>query len=149
KKRQKEVERRFKEQAKLSAVEQARLAVETHENELEVLLSVHKERTTGVDWRALSSARPPPEPPRLARHELVALAKRTNLEEAREVDDHEYQTARATYEEQFAHGEKMHSLARRVQAGEPRAYTEALSGSSTLTDIEFGFGYSHDGSRPE
>ena len=135
KKRQKELERRLKEQAKLSAVEQARLAVEAHENELEVLLSVHKERSTAVDWRALSSALPPPEPPRLARHELVALAKRTNLEEAREVDDHEYQTARATYEEQFAHWEKMHSLARRVQAGEPRAYTEALSGSSTLTEI--------------
>jgi len=135
KKRQKELERRLKEQAKLSAVEQARLAVESHENELEVLLSVHKEKSTAVDWRALSSALPPPEPPRLARHELVALAKRTNLEEAREVDDHEYQTARATYEEQFAHWEKMHSLARRVQAGEPRAYTEALSGSSTLTEI--------------
>src|SRR5438874_9765204 len=135
KKRQKELERRLKEQAKLSALEQARLAVEVHENELEVLLSVHKERSTAVDWRALSSALPPPEPPRLARHELVALAKRTNLEEAREVDDHEYQTARATYEEQSAHWEKMHSLARRVQAGEPRAYTEALSGSATLTEI--------------
>ena len=96
KKRQKELERRLKEQAKLSAVEQARLAVEAHENELEVLLSVHKERSTAVDWRALSSALPPPEPPRLARHELVALAKRINLEEAREVDDREYQTARAT-----------------------------------------------------
>jgi hypothetical protein len=70
-----------------------------------------------------------------ARHELVALAKRINLEEAREVDYREYQTARATYEEQFAQWEKMHSLARRVQAGEPRAYTEALSGSSTLTEI--------------
>ena len=44
-KRQKELERRLKEQAKLSALEQARLAVETYENELEVLLSVHKERS--------------------------------------------------------------------------------------------------------
>ena len=102
---------------------------------MDVLLSVHKERTTGVDWRALSSALPPPEPPRLARHELVALAKRSNLEEARGVDDHEYQTARTTYEEQFAQWEKMHLLAWRVQAGEPRAYTEALSGSLTLTEI--------------
>src|SRR6266480_4295746 len=89
KKRQKELERRLKEQEKLSALEQARLVVEAHENELEVLLSVHKERSTAVDWRALSSALPPPEPPRLARHELLALAKRIDLEEARKIDDDE------------------------------------------------------------
>ena len=43
-KRHREFERQYKEQAKLSAIEQARLEVETHENKLEVLLSVHKEQ---------------------------------------------------------------------------------------------------------
>ena len=41
KKRQREFERQLKEQAKLSAFEQARLEVEAHENALDVLLSVH------------------------------------------------------------------------------------------------------------
>ena len=42
--RLRELERQAKEQAKLSAIEQARLEVERFENQLEVLLSVHKER---------------------------------------------------------------------------------------------------------
>ena len=47
-KRQRELERRAQEQAKQSAEEQARLEVETYENRLEVLLSVHKEQ--GDTW---------------------------------------------------------------------------------------------------
>ena len=135
KRRQKELDRRLKEQTKLSTLEQARLEVEAHQNELEVLLSVHKERSAVVDWRALASGLPPHEPARLARHELVALAKQTGVEEAREVDEREYQTTRAGHETEFAQWEKMHSLARRVLAGEGHAYTEAVSESSTLTEI--------------
>ena len=135
KRRQKELDRRLKEQAKLSALEQARLEVEAHQNELEVLLSVHKERSAAVDWRALASGLPPHEPARLARHELVALAKQTGVEEARDVDEREYQTARARYETEVRQWEKIHSLAQRVLAGEGRAYTEAVSESSALTQI--------------
>src|SRR5947208_1509239 len=58
KRRQKELERRLKEQAKLSALEQARLAVEAHDNDLEVLLSVHKEQSAAVDWPCLASGLP-------------------------------------------------------------------------------------------
>jgi len=135
KRRQKDLERRLKEQAKLSTLEQARLEVEAHENELEVLLSIHKERSAAVDWRALASGLPPHEPARLARHELAAVAKQTGLKEAREADEHEYQTARARYETEFAQWTKMRSLAERVLAGEGRAYTEAVSESSALTEI--------------
>jgi hypothetical protein len=135
KRRQKELERRLKEQAKLSALEQAHLEVEAHENELEVLLSVHKEQSVAVDWRALASALPPHEPARLARHQLPALAKQTGVGEAREVDDREYQALRAGYEAEFAQWEKMHALARPVLAGEGRAYTEAVSQSSALTEV--------------
>lgn len=59
---QRELERRKKEQAKLSAIEQARLEVETYENRLEVLLSVHKEQGPTWDWTALAAALPPPCP---------------------------------------------------------------------------------------
>lgn len=135
KRRQKELERRLKEQAKLSALEQARLEVEAHENELEVLLSVHKERSAAVDWWALASGLSPHDPARVARHELAALGKRTGVEEAREVDEREYETARATYKSEFAQWEKMQSLARRVLAGEGRAYTEAVSESPAFTEI--------------
>ncbi len=46
--RLRELERQTKEQAKLSAIEQARLEVETFEGQLEVLVSVHKEQ--GEVW---------------------------------------------------------------------------------------------------
>ena len=54
-KRQRELERQNKEQAKLSAIEQARLEVETYENRLEVLLSVHKEQGEIWEWIAICS----------------------------------------------------------------------------------------------
>ena len=61
-KRQRELDRRIKEQAKLSAIEQARLEVETHENQLDVLLSVHKAQGETWDWVALAASLPPPCP---------------------------------------------------------------------------------------
>jgi len=69
-KRQRELERRAKEQAKLSAIEQARLEVETHENQLEVLLSVHRQQGETWDWAAAVALLSPARPPRNANHEF-------------------------------------------------------------------------------
>jgi len=69
-KRQRELERQNKEQIKRSAIEQARLEVETHENKLEVLLSVHKQQGEIWDWVALASSLPPPCPKKNSNHEL-------------------------------------------------------------------------------
>ena len=135
KRRQKEIERRLKQEEKLSALERARLAVDAHENDLEVLLSVHKERSPGVDWRELACRLPPHGPPRFARHELAAQARQMDVKEARETDEREYQSARSQYAEDLVQWEKLHSLARRVLSGETRAYTEAASEFSGLTEI--------------
>ena len=147
-KRQKELERRLKEQAKLSSLEQARLEVEAHENALEVLLSVYKEQSAPFDWGGFASALPPHEPPKLARHELATLLRRAvsgavphvedgkaTVEEARLLDEREHDAAREDYEKDFAQWERMRSLARRVLAGEERAYSEAVSEFSTLSEI--------------
>jgi hypothetical protein len=69
-KRQRELERQNKEQTELSAIEQARLEVETHENKLEVLLSVHKEQGEIWDWIALAASLPPPCPQKNSNQEL-------------------------------------------------------------------------------
>ena len=58
--RLRELEHQAKEQAKLSAIEQAQLEVETFEGQLEVLLSVHKEQGEAWDWTSLAAALPPP-----------------------------------------------------------------------------------------
>jgi len=147
-KRQKDLERRLKEQAKLSALEQARLEVEAHENALEVLLSVHKQQSEPFDWGGFATSLPPHEPPRLTRHETAALLRRAvsgavpsvedgkpTVEEARLLDDREHEAARAEYEKDFAEWERMRSLAKRVLAGEAKAYSEAVSEFSSLSEI--------------
>jgi hypothetical protein len=139
-KRQQELERSLKEREKLSALEQARLEVEAHQNALEVLLSVHKEQSAPFDWNRLAFALPPHRPPRLARHELTALLKQAvfhegDTEGARALDERDHQAACAGYEAEFAQWERLHSLAQRVLAGEARAYSEAVSEFSTFTEI--------------
>lgn len=107
-KRQKELERMRKEQAKLSAQEQARLEVEAFENSLEVLLSVHKEASPRFDWMEPLCALPPHKP---LNPDLAA------------------------FESEYADWEKMRSLAKRVLAGEAKAYGEAVSELSAFGEL--------------
>jgi len=151
-KRQRELERRTKEQAKLSAIEQARLEVETYENRLEVLLSVHKEQGETWDWLALAATLAPVCPQRFSRHEfklrqdLEVLAAKdpdtsqlqardAEVEQARLRDEQEYQNALIIYGEEKVEWQKMNSLARRILAGEHKAYTEALSELNPFAEI--------------
>ena len=135
-KRLRELERQAKEQAKLSAIEQARLEVATFESGLEVLLSVHKERSDVWDWIGLVSALPPHQPRRFSRHELKAKqAAHQAFEEACAQDERDFQEELRSYEDELAEWEKMKAIARRILAGEDRAYTEALVGLSALTEI--------------
>src|SRR5438093_13204305 len=70
--RLRELERQAKERAKLSAIEQARLEVETFENQLELLLSVHKEQGEVWDWMAIAASLPPVCPQKSSRNEQRA-----------------------------------------------------------------------------
>ena len=157
--RRRELERRLKESAKLSALEYARLEVETYENSIDLLLSVHKEQSIPVDWAKLAAALPPHQSPRLGRHEMAAEFERVaslsaqppknaraakqeaelldqRQAEARALDDKEAEAARALYATEIEEWENLRSLARRVLAGESRAYTEALSELSPFAQIE-------------
>jgi len=136
-KRLRELERQAKEQAKLSAIEQARLEVEAFDNQLEVLLSVHKEQGEAWDWVALAASLPPPCPQRHSYHEqranqrLVVLPARQretsrSIFEAQSQDEQDFQKAMQVYSAQMAEWEKLKKLARRILTGEHKAYTEAL-----------------------
>jgi len=110
-KRQKELARMLKEQEKLSAQERARLEVEAFENSLEVLLSIHKQANAKFDWMEPLCTLPPHVP---VNGDFKA------------------------HEQERAEWAKMHSLAKRVLAGEESAYDEALqdlSGFSELSKI--------------
>jgi hypothetical protein len=146
-KRQRELERQNKEQAKLSAIEQARLEVETYDNKLEVLLSVHREQGETWDWAALAAALPPPWPQKNSFHELKAKqlmlvsnsrqkeGAEVALEQARLRDEQVVQEAMQAYANEKAEKEKMRNLAFRILAHEHKAYIEALVEFSPLREI--------------
>jgi hypothetical protein len=145
--RQRELERRAKEQAKLSAHEQAKLEVETYENQLEVLLSMHKEQGRTWDWLAVLTSVPPVPARRSSFHELQAKQRAVvlrpdrrqsaepEIKRARARDDEELTQASNSYATELAEWEKLRALARRLLAGEHRAYIEVLTELSALREI--------------
>jgi len=137
-KRYRELERQAKEHDKLTAIAIAQLAVETFENQLEVLLSVHKEQGPVWDWTGIVASLPKPCPQRHSYHEQKArqraaivppqVRERSQgwLEQAQLEDEQDFQNAMQVYAEEMAQLERLKSLAQRIRAGEHKAYTEAL-----------------------
>jgi hypothetical protein len=146
-KNQRELDRRNKELAKLSAIEQAKLEVETYENQLEVLLSVHKEQGEEWNWMALAAALPPVSPQKNSYHEVKARQNvlvlhphkregaETTITQAQNLDEQTFQDALKTYADDKAEWEKLKHLALRILAGEHKAFIEALVELSPLGEI--------------
>src|SRR5437588_8896603 len=124
--RQRELEKRAKEQAKLSEMEQARLEVDTYENRIEVLLSVHKEQSKSWDWLEILASLPPLAPQRNSSNELRAKQKVTVLppdqkeagasmiDQGRTEDERGFQEAVATHSHEIAQWEHLRALAQRI-----------------------------------
>jgi len=147
-KRRKELERQLKEDTRLSLLEKARLEVEQYENAVEVLLSVQKEQSAPVPWEEYATALAPHMPLHAQHHEFLAaliqnvyaLAKLPGMDEfelgtARKLDAQDEQTARENHAERSAEIERLKILAKRVLAGEPGAYSEAINEFSSFVDI--------------
>jgi len=144
-KHQRELERRAKDQAKLSALEQARLDVETYENQMEVLLSVHKQQGETLDWLAVIASLSPVLPQKNCYHEfnakqklevsLLKLDRNDVIDRARYRDEEEFQNALNAYTEAKSEWEKMKNLARRILDGEREAYLEALTALGPFGEI--------------
>ena len=136
--RQRESERQAKARAKFSEIEWARLDVAAYENRVELLRSVHKEQGGVWDWPAVAASLPPPRPQNYSHHaqranQLFAVlpaekqeAAQCTLEQARLQDQRDFEAAMQSYSEQMAEWEKLKIMARRILAGEHKAYTEAL-----------------------
>jgi hypothetical protein len=145
KKRQRELERQAKEIAKLTSLEQARLEVETYENTLDVILSIHKEQTTAFDWLSIASSLPPVSPLRQTHNELKArqrlaiapLRSDANavIEQARNQDERKHQNDFSEYEADIAEWSKMSSLAHRILAGDSDAYIAAIEELSPFSEL--------------
>lgn len=79
KRRRKEIERQLKEEAKLSEREKAKLEVDAFENEVQGLLSVHKEQGPTWDWGAVAASLPPPKPLNQGRNETEARLEHASM----------------------------------------------------------------------
>jgi hypothetical protein len=161
--RRRELEKQRKQLEKMHELERAAYQVEVYENQIDVLLSVHKECSALLDWRAMSRAAPPVEPEMMHLHEESArgsldtfepgvfdkLFKRIDskrdrltraVQEARETDIQEYQDALQTYEQEHADWEAACELADSVLAGDPEAYLDVITQANPWGDLaEFGY----------
>ncbi len=158
KKRQRELERRRKEMAKAEARQQAEYEVELFENEIDRLLSVHKDEPETWNWKKLSEAPDPPPPAddgpleRAAREALAnykpgffenlfggAKKKIAELEAqiqaGRKNDAINLSAARRRHEEEGAQAEAQRAFARRMLDGDTDAYTQALTEINPFEEI--------------
>jgi hypothetical protein len=145
-KRQRELDRHVKEMAKITALEQARVEVETYENALDVLLSVHKEQVDPMDWLSIATALPPVPPSHQAHNELKARQRlaitavrkdetEDAIDQAKKQDEHEYQQALEAYTADYAEWAKMSHLARRILAADSDAYIPAIDELNPFSEL--------------
>jgi len=162
--RQRELERQRAQLEKMQEMERAAYEVEVYENNLEVLLSAHKDCAQPWDWEELHSAPPPtkPEPSdkrqRAAQEELEGFkpgltdkllgrtdSKRKELRRAvtraRGADERAYKDALEAYERDYADWEATRELAGRILEGDPNAFADAIVQAGPFREIE-GFGSS-------
>jgi tellurite resistance protein len=156
--RYKELQLRTKEQAKLSLLEQARLEVETYENRVEVLLSIHKEQGEQWNWKQILNTPPPIEPARGERHALEVQARRAayvpgffdklfgkankqagafevEAITAQAQDEREFLESWSQYQRDYAEWEDEKNLAAAVLAGQHEAYVRVLRELSPFAEL--------------
>jgi hypothetical protein len=137
------LQRQAKESAKSSALEQARLEVALYEAHLSMLLSVHKDPGTTVDWRGIAASLPPAHPSRASHRELrakqdeiLAAAGLSDFAttgyigaaaDARGADDRDHQVALELYASSHDDWSARQALARRVLDGDITAFQETLA----------------------
>ncbi len=156
--RQRELERQTKEYERMQELERAAYEVDVHENRIQLLLSVHKERSPTLDWNAMAAAVEPTEPVRqsvaeqAARKELEdyqpGLLDRTmkreqkkrswlgeEVEKAIQIDEARYRAALRSWREEHRDWKEGRDLAVRILATEPEAMLEAIEKLGPFSDI--------------
>jgi hypothetical protein len=147
--RQRELELQRKKLERMEELERARFEVESYENYVDILMSIHKECGPVWDWNQVSMLPPPRMPERKNVHALKAKkafdtfrpgisdkllsrvdAKRETLrkaiDEAIRKDKEEYQASLKDYEASLSEWREQKDLAARILAGDSNAYIRAI-----------------------
>src|SRR5690242_18519522 len=150
--RLRDLKHRIKVATRLSAVEEARLEIEAHESQVEVLLSVHKEPSRPFAWHVLAASLAPAPPQRQFHREqrvrqcaLLAEAGLPSYEPFRDPamaelaaarDEEEFQEAVAQHQIAKTEAERKRDLAHRVLLRDESAFAQALLEFNPLTDLD-------------
>lgn len=156
--RQRELQGRQKQYAKMEALEQAAYEVEVYENQIDVLLSVHKECGEDIDWQSFVDRAEPVKPSfagtreshaksreqtyspnRLARLFKLEMRQRKSLATAIEVgrlqDGKEHEAAVAKWRIEHDSWQQEFTIAQGVLNGAGDAKLEAIKLVDPFTDI--------------
>ncbi len=157
-KRQRELERQHHQLEKMQELEKAKYAVELYENQVDLLLSVHKECGPLWNWEELRSAEPPVKPTKSNSNQEVAQANlerfepsffdkvlgRTEdkqkelaraVEKAQEKDEQLYLEALEVFEADLADWEATCELAEKVLTSTAEGYSEAIRQVNPFSNI--------------
>lgn len=160
KRKQRELENRRKQIAKMAELEQAAYEVELFENHLDVLTSIHADCGPEWDWKRVKSTLPPLKPQRenFSEHESKAQllldsfspsfsdkllrkadAKRAELQSAVEAakrkDSDAFRQAAEEYGRRYSEWESARQIAERILDGDVEAYTEAIRHADPFSEI--------------
>jgi hypothetical protein len=144
-KRLRDLERQTKEQAKLSALDQARLAVKTHESRISLLLSIQKEPIEVWNWLELVAALEPCAPFGSSLNELgeklIACAEARAIEEkaleGRRADDRQaLEQALAEHAARREMRKSYREMAARVVCADLNAWTSAIAQWRPFEELE-------------
>ena len=158
KRRQRELEKQHKELEKMQELQRAQYEVKVYENRIDLLLSVHKESGKIWDWEAIKSSNPPTKPIRHGRKEHFAQSKlnqykpgifdklfkkeeskrnvlKKSVEEARQLDEREYQNTLQEYGDQCSDWVTTVELAKKILTGDIKAYMDAIKKVDSFSEI--------------
>lgn len=156
--RQKALEKRHKELLKAEEREQAEYEVEYFNNYLEIITSVHKDCGSEWNWAEIANNPPPVEPKQMHLHEekaqtalnqfkpgfLDKLLGKTDaklaelekaIEEAKKLDESDYQNQKIIYQNNLLDWEQLKDLANRVLADDGEAHLEAITYVNPFQEI--------------
>lgn len=138
----KELERQRQTQDKLDLIARARLEVELWQNQLDVLLSMHKDCAPAIDWHAHACALQPFEGLALASAERRAFRERCVAASALTIAsapalraDGLGHSDRRAFSATYDSWRQLRDVATRVLKGDPDAYLEVLTVHSSLNEL--------------
>ena len=158
KRRQRELEKQQKHYEKMQELEQAAYEVEVYENHIEIIQSVHTERSDPIDWKNIATSQEPKKPENSKKHEKAARSeaknykpgfidrlfkreekKKMRLEEnistAIEEDEAEHKAGVLSWEEKLKDWKESVELAQLLLNGDKEAKIKAIKDLDPFSEI--------------